>query len=178
MKTLIAFFSRKGSNFVGGGIKDLPIGNTEVAAGMVRKLTGGDLFKIDTVQPYPGDYTKTTEIAQQELNQKAPRNGPLKPRFGLSPGFGISLNLGNSQGFLERPGLPGGFLLFLLSPGKGTKTVSLRLGHTRDLLVVGLAHHQVVVGLYFLDLGVDSKHCVFLFAPTLDANRAWRASTR
>lgn len=71
MKTLIAFFSRKGSNFVGGGIKDLPIGNTEVATGMVRKLTGGDLFKIDTVKPYPGDYTKTTEIAQQELNQKA-----------------------------------------------------------------------------------------------------------
>ena len=71
MRILIAYYSRKGANYVSGDIVDLPVGNTEVAAGMIQKLTGGDLFKIDTVQPYPADYQKTTEVAQRELNQNA-----------------------------------------------------------------------------------------------------------
>ena len=71
MRILIAYYSRKGANYVSGDIVDLPVGNTEVAAGMIQKLTGGDLFKIDSVQPYPADYQKTTEVAQRELNQNA-----------------------------------------------------------------------------------------------------------
>lgn len=34
-KCLIAYYSRKGSNYVSGRIVDLPIGNTEVAANMI-----------------------------------------------------------------------------------------------------------------------------------------------
>jgi flavodoxin len=38
MKSLIAYFSRKGNNYVGGSVRNLPVGNTEVAAGMIRRL--------------------------------------------------------------------------------------------------------------------------------------------
>jgi len=71
IKSLIAYFSRKGNNYVGGRILHLPVGNTEVAAKMIQKLTGSDTFRIDTVKEYPSDYTKTTDVAQQELRQNA-----------------------------------------------------------------------------------------------------------
>jgi hypothetical protein len=40
MKRLIAYFSWRGNNDVGGKIVDLPVGNTEVASAMIRELTG------------------------------------------------------------------------------------------------------------------------------------------
>ena len=70
-RTLIAYFSRKGSNYLNGSIVDLPVGNTEVAAKMIQALAGGELFHIDTVKAYPADYTKATEVAQRELSQNA-----------------------------------------------------------------------------------------------------------
>lgn len=70
-KSLIAYYSRKGNNYVGGSIVNLPVGNTEVIAGKIQALTGGDLFQIQTVKPYPDDYTKTTRVAQDELSQNA-----------------------------------------------------------------------------------------------------------
>jgi flavodoxin len=70
-KVLIAFFSRKGQNYVSGSIKNLPVGNTEIVAGMIQEITGGDIFKIDTVKDYPADYTQTTNVAQDELSAKA-----------------------------------------------------------------------------------------------------------
>ena len=41
-RTLIAYFSRKGSNYLDGNIVDLPVGNTELAAQMIQALAGGD----------------------------------------------------------------------------------------------------------------------------------------
>ena len=70
-KNLIAYFSRKGQNYVSGRIVDLKIGNTEVVAQMIQKKTGGDLFHIETVAAYPKDYTETTEVAKNELRTKA-----------------------------------------------------------------------------------------------------------
>ena len=70
-KSLIAYFSRAGNNYVGGNIVNLPVGNTEVAANMIRKLTGSDIFRIDTVKAYPEDYQETTDVAKQELRQNA-----------------------------------------------------------------------------------------------------------
>jgi flavodoxin len=70
-KSLVAYFSRAGNNYVGGSIVDLPMGNTEVAAKMIQKLTAGDMFKIDTVKAYPADYTETTEVAKKELKENA-----------------------------------------------------------------------------------------------------------
>ena len=71
MKTLIAYYSRRGENYVDGKIANLAVGNTEVAAAMMQKLTGGDAFRIDTVKAYPGDYGETTEAAKEELRRNA-----------------------------------------------------------------------------------------------------------
>ncbi|MEN6333890.1 MAG: flavodoxin, partial [Phycisphaerales bacterium] len=70
-KILIAFFSRKGQNYVSGRIADLEVGNTEVVANMIQKIVGGDLFHIEPVTAYPKDYTGTTEVAKNELRSKA-----------------------------------------------------------------------------------------------------------
>jgi len=63
-KCLIAYFSRKGQNYVSGKIVDLKVGNTEVVGKMIQKITGGDLFHIESVTAYPKDYTETTEVAK------------------------------------------------------------------------------------------------------------------
>ena len=73
-KCLIAYFSRAGNNYVGGNIVNLPVGNTEVVAKMIREMTGGDLFHIEAVNAYPADYTETTEVAQKELRASARPN--------------------------------------------------------------------------------------------------------
>jgi len=70
-RVLVSFFSRAGGNFVGGRIVDLTVGNTEVAATTVARLTGGDLFKIDPLKEYPQDYQTCTEVAQEELDAGA-----------------------------------------------------------------------------------------------------------
>jgi flavodoxin len=69
-KTLIAFYSRAGQNYVDGNIVNLEIGNTEVVANKIKKcLADADLFKIETVKDYPDDYTDTTEVAKVELHR-------------------------------------------------------------------------------------------------------------
>lgn len=68
-KSLIAYYSRKGNNYVGGSIVNLPIGNTEVVAKKIQEASGGDLFRIETVKAYPEDYNATTRVAQVELNE-------------------------------------------------------------------------------------------------------------
>lgn len=70
-KKLIAFYSRADENYVNGEIKTLPVGNTEVAAGMIRELTGADLFKIEQRQPYAKDYNECIAQAQDDQRQNA-----------------------------------------------------------------------------------------------------------
>ena len=70
-KSLIAYFSRNGNNYVGGSIVNLPIGNTEVIAKKMQKVTGSDLFYIETVKSYPDDYTETTNVAKEEKSKNA-----------------------------------------------------------------------------------------------------------
>ncbi len=70
-KILIAYFSRKGNNYVSGNIVNLPKGNTEIVAEKIQELTGGDLFKIETVKQYDKDYTRCTQEAQEELRAKS-----------------------------------------------------------------------------------------------------------
>jgi len=70
-KSLIAYFSRKGNNYVGGSIVNLPIGNTEVIAKKIQELTGSDMFQIKTVKSYPDDYTETVNVAKEELRENA-----------------------------------------------------------------------------------------------------------
>ncbi len=70
-KCLIAYFSRKGQNYVSGRMVDLNVGNTEVVANMIQKITGGVLFHIESVIAYPKEYTEATEVAKNELRTKA-----------------------------------------------------------------------------------------------------------
>lgn len=70
-KALIAYFSRKGDNYVSGNIVNLPVGNTKVAAEKIQALTGGDLYEIQTVRTYAADYTECTREAQQEQRDGA-----------------------------------------------------------------------------------------------------------
>ena len=70
-KSLIAYFSRKGNNYVAGSIVNLPVGNTEVIAKKIQKLTGGDIFQIRTVKSYPKDYTETTNVAREEQRENS-----------------------------------------------------------------------------------------------------------
>lgn len=71
MAALIVYFSRAGNNYVNGSIKDLTVGNTEVAAGMIRELTGGKVFRIEPVTAYSDDYSECIEEAKQDLKRNA-----------------------------------------------------------------------------------------------------------
>ena len=41
--------------------------NTGTVAERIAELTGGTLYRIETVEPYPEDYTKCTEVAREQL---------------------------------------------------------------------------------------------------------------
>ena len=68
-KVLIAYYSRRGENYVNGSIKNLKLGNTEVVAGKVKALLpDADVFQIDTTYEYSKDYMTCIEEAKQELH--------------------------------------------------------------------------------------------------------------
>ncbi|MBS7528587.1 flavodoxin [Fusibacter paucivorans] len=79
-KVLIAFFSRKGNNYVNGVIKDLEVGNTEKVANTIQVLTGGDLFHIEPVDAYDADYHECAAEAKKDLraNARPAFQNPLK----------------------------------------------------------------------------------------------------
>lgn len=76
MAELIAYFSRKHQNYVNGMIRELSVGNTEVAAGMIQKFTGADLFKIEPLQEYARDYNEC--ITQARTDQQRDARPELK----------------------------------------------------------------------------------------------------
>lgn len=65
-KALIAFYSRAGENYFGGSLKTISKGNTETAAEILAKLTGGDLFKIEQKMPYSDDYNECIKQAKSD----------------------------------------------------------------------------------------------------------------
>jgi len=70
-KKLIAFYSRADENYVSGMMKRLEVGNTEIAAGIIRELTGADWFRIEQAQPYAKDYNECTAQALEDQQQNA-----------------------------------------------------------------------------------------------------------
>lgn len=71
-KTLIAYYSRKGQNYVNGSIRNLKKGNTEVVAEKIKALIpGADLFEIDTIRKYSEDYMTSTEEAKEDIRNHA-----------------------------------------------------------------------------------------------------------
>ena len=73
---LVAFYSRADENYVSGQIRTLKTGNTEIAAGIIAKLTRADTFKIEQIQPYAKDYNEC--IAQAQSDQKRNARPELK----------------------------------------------------------------------------------------------------
>lgn len=71
MKPLIAFFSRADENYFGGKYRYVEIGNTEIAVGHIRDLTGADCFRIEMKEPYSPDYKKCVEQSVQHLRDNA-----------------------------------------------------------------------------------------------------------
>ena len=71
MKTLIAYYSRAGENYVSGQLKMLAVGNTALAAEKLQALTGGDLFRIEQVKPYSASYNTCIEEARQDQRRDA-----------------------------------------------------------------------------------------------------------
>lgn len=76
MAELIAYFSRKHQNYVNGMIQDLKEGNTEIAAGIIGKLTGAEIFQIEMRQAYSKDYNEC--IAQAKADQQRDARPELK----------------------------------------------------------------------------------------------------
>ena len=67
-KVLVVFFSRTGENYAVGNIEK---GNTHIIAEMIAKETGGKLFRIETVKPYPDEYKASEEVAKAEKENNA-----------------------------------------------------------------------------------------------------------
>ena len=67
MKTIIVYYSRRGESLVNGTLKNLKIGNTEMAAVILQKITGADLFRLVPKQDYPDEYCHCIDLARQDL---------------------------------------------------------------------------------------------------------------
>ena len=70
-QTLVVYYSRTGQNYTSGGIVNLKVGNTAIVAQQIQKLTGADIFQLETVKQYSADYYECTQQAKEELNAKA-----------------------------------------------------------------------------------------------------------
>lgn len=73
---LIIFYSRADENYSSGILKNLEVGNTEVAAEIIKNLTGAETFKIEQDSPYSKDYNKC--IAEAQADQRANARPKLK----------------------------------------------------------------------------------------------------
>ena len=65
---LVAYFSRAGENYNVGYVER---GSTSIVAEIIAEQTGGDLFEIRPLQPYPTDYDEMLEVSRQETSENA-----------------------------------------------------------------------------------------------------------
>jgi len=70
-KTLVVYYSRKGENYMPGGIQVLEKGHTERAAEFIQKALDADIFEIDTVKPYAENYRECCMEAAAEAKSNA-----------------------------------------------------------------------------------------------------------
>lgn len=67
-KILVAYFSRADENY---GVGYVEKGNTAIIAEMIAEETGGELFQIERITPYPSVYKECTDEAKQEQKNNA-----------------------------------------------------------------------------------------------------------
>ena len=80
-RILVAYLSRAGENYNVGETREgsasaayagyIEKGNTAIMSALIAELTGGDLFEITTVTPYPEDYASMLRVAQEEIDADA-----------------------------------------------------------------------------------------------------------
>ena len=80
-RILVAYLSRAGENYNVGETREgsasaayagyIEKGNTAIMAALIAELTGGDLFEIIPVTPYPEDYASMLRVAQEEIDSDA-----------------------------------------------------------------------------------------------------------
>ena len=70
-RALLVYFSRPGENYSYGDRVNLEVGNTKVAAGMIRDLVDIDEYEIIAADPYPQDYEATVQRNMQEERDDA-----------------------------------------------------------------------------------------------------------
>ena len=68
---LVIYYSRKGENYMPGGLQFLEKGHTERAAEYIRKALSADIFEIDTLEPYPASYRECCRQAVVEFKANA-----------------------------------------------------------------------------------------------------------
>ena len=68
---LVIYYSRKGFNYMPGGIEYLETGHTARAAEFIRKALDADIFEIDTVKSYAEDYRACCMEAVAEAKANA-----------------------------------------------------------------------------------------------------------
>ena len=80
-RILVVYLSRAGGNYNVGVTREgsasaayagyIEKGNTALMAAVIADMTGGDLFEIQTVTPYPEDYASMLRVAQEEIDTNA-----------------------------------------------------------------------------------------------------------
>lgn len=65
-KQIIIYYSRAGENYFDGKIRRIEKGNTEIAAEIIKELTGADSFRVVQKNPYSDNYSKCTEEAHED----------------------------------------------------------------------------------------------------------------
>lgn len=70
-KKLVAFYSRADENYFNGQMKMLDVGNTEIAAGIIKDLCGADIFKIEQTNPYSKGYNDCINEAKADQQRDA-----------------------------------------------------------------------------------------------------------
>ena len=100
-KALVAFFSRADENYAVGYIEK---GNTHIVAEMIAARTGADLFRIETVKPYPASYDSCIEVARREKQSDA--RPPVKGDIRVEDYDVIYLGYPNWWGEMPRRSIP------------------------------------------------------------------------
>lgn len=71
MSSLVVYFSRANENYFNGELKNISVGNTEVAAKMIQVLTQSDIFRIEPLKPYSKNYNECIAQAKDDLQRGA-----------------------------------------------------------------------------------------------------------
>ena len=70
-KTLIVFFSRADDNDLGGAMRYVKVGNTEIAVNLMKDMISADTFKIEMKNPYSSVYMTCIDEAKKDLRNNA-----------------------------------------------------------------------------------------------------------